>query len=188
MQSLHGRTKLEIIYIATQIYFSPFCHPTPRWECGKYPCGVPTMRSLVFKLPHSVIVKSSGLLPMYYTVRELAIELGAVERTLRDWLSGGAPHIKDANGHIWVQGKDFSRWVDSVREPKQKQKRMKDNEGFCMHCKTTVDMLAISTRHIRGKLTMTSGTCSQCGRIIHRGGRIPSNPPAQQGVSSRNHD
>lgn len=147
------------------------------------------MRSSVFKFPHSVIVKSSGLLPMHYTVRELSKELGAVERTLRDWLANGAPHFKDAKGHIWVQGHEFARWVDSARKRKQKQKRMKANEGFCMHCKKTVEMLAVSTRHIRGKLTMTRGTCSQCRRIIHRGGRIPSNPvPAQKGVTNHHHD
>jgi hypothetical protein len=175
--------------IATHIYFSPFCHSTPGWECGGNPCGVPTMRSSVFRLPHSVLVKSCGLLPMHYTVHELAKELGAVERTLRDWLANGAPHFKDAKGHIWVHGREFSRWVDGARKPKQKQKRMKDNEGFCMHCKKTMEMLAVSTRHIRGKLTMARGTCSQCGRIIHRGGRIPSNPaPAQLGAISRSHD
>lgn len=147
------------------------------------------MRSSVIKLPHPVLVKSPGLLPMHYTVHELAVELGAVERTLRDWLANGAPHFKDSKGHVWVHGKEFSKWVDSVRKPGKKQKRMKDNEGFCMHCKTTVEMLAISTRHIRGKLTMTRGTCSQCGRIIHRGGRIQSNlAPAQPGVTSRSHD
>jgi len=126
---------------------------------------------------------------MHYTIHELAKELDAVERTLRDWLVNGAPHIKDAKGHVWVHGRDFSSWVASVRKPKQKQRTMKDNEGYCMHCKTTVEMLSVSTRHIRGKLTMTHGTCSQCGRSIHRGGRTPTNPArTQQGVASCSHD
>lgn len=147
------------------------------------------MRSSIFKFPHSVIVKSSGLLPMHYTVRELSKELGAVERTLRDWLANGAPHLKDDKGHIWIHGQEFARWVDSARNPKQKKRRMKDIEGYCMHCKRTVEMLAVSIRHVRGKLTMMRGTCSRCGGTIHRGGRIPSNPvPAQKGAADHHHD
>lgn len=134
------------------------------------------MKPSVIKLPHSVIVKASGLLPMLYTVHELAKELDAVERTLRDWLANGAPHSKDAKGHIWIQGTDFSKWVAKTRRPIQKHRKMKDNEGYCMHCRNTVEMLNIHTRHMRGKLTMTRGTCAHCGHPIHRGGRIPSNP------------
>jgi hypothetical protein len=44
-----------------------------------------------FKIPHSVIVKASGLLPMLYTVSELAMELDIPGRTLRNWLANGAP-------------------------------------------------------------------------------------------------
>lgn len=146
------------------------------------------MRSSVIKLPHSVIVKSSGLLPMHYTVHELAKEIDAAERTLRDWLSNGAPHLKDATGRIWIHGREFADWVNRVKRSESKQKTMKENEGYCMHCRSHVEMLATSTRHIRGKLTMTSGTCSQCGRTIHRGGRTPTNSaPSQQGVPNHSH-
>lgn len=147
------------------------------------------MWSSVIKFPHSVIVKSSGLLPMLYTVHELAKEIDAVERTLRDWLSNGAPHIKDATGRIWIHGREFADWVNSVKKTGSKQNTMKENEGYCMHCKSSVEMLATSTQHIRGKLTMTRGTCSQCGRTIHRGGRMPTNPaPSQQGVPDHCHE
>lgn len=53
------------------------------------------MKTSNIKLPHSVIVKSPGLLPMFYQVSELAEAIGAVERTLRDWLVLGAPHLRD---------------------------------------------------------------------------------------------
>ena len=65
------------------------------------------------KLPHSVIVKSTSLLPMLYTVRELAEEITIPERTLRDWLANGAPHTRDHLGHIWIDGQAFARWVQS---------------------------------------------------------------------------
>ena len=42
-------------------------------------------------LPHSVIVRAPILLPMLYTIPELAQELRTPERTLRDWLAAGAP-------------------------------------------------------------------------------------------------
>jgi Tfp pilus assembly protein PilV len=43
-------------------------------------------RSSRFKIPHLVIVKAPGLLPMQYTAQELAEELSISESTLRDWL------------------------------------------------------------------------------------------------------
>lgn len=145
------------------------------------------MRSSNIKLPHSVIVKSSGLLPMHYTIRELAEAVGAVERTLRDWLTNGAPHLRDTKGHIWINGKDFAGWVSTIRRPNQERKKLKDNEGYCMHCRQSVEMLEPKMHHVRGKLTTTQGKCSNCGRIIHRGGRIPTNPaPTFQGATERN--
>ena len=149
--------------------------------------GKPTMRSSNIKLPHSVIVKSSGLLPMHYTIRELADAIGAVERTLRDWLANGAPHLRDAKGHIWINGKEFAGWVALMRKPNRKKKQLKENEGYCMHCRQAVEMLQPKTRHVRGKLTTTRGICSCCGRTIHRGGRIPTNPaPIFPGVPEGN--
>lgn len=68
------------------------------------------------KLPHAVIVKAPGLLPMLYTVRELADELSMPERTLRDWLLHGAPHTRVRLGHIWVNGQAFAAWVASQRK------------------------------------------------------------------------
>ncbi len=133
------------------------------------------MRPSHIKLPHSVIVKSPGLLPMHYTVAELAEAVGAVERTLRDWLMHGAPYLRGTNGHIWINGREFAGWVVSQRNPARKQ-RLREDQAYCMHCKSVVDLLAPETRHVRGKLTHTRGKCGRCGRIVHRGGRVASNP------------
>jgi hypothetical protein len=129
------------------------------------------------KLTHSVIVKSPGLLPMLYTVAELAHAIGAVDRTLRDWLAGGAPHLRDADGHIWISGREFAKWVASMCKSERKP-RMKDNQAYCMHCRTAVQLIKPETRHMSGKLTLTSGRCSVCGGRVHRGGRMVSNPAA----------
>ncbi len=40
---------------------------------------------------------------MFYQVSELAEAIGAVERTLRDWLVLGAPHLRDEeHGRVWI--------------------------------------------------------------------------------------
>lgn len=126
------------------------------------------------KLPHSVIVKSPGLLPMLYSVRELARAVNVVERTLRDWLANGAPHLRDERGHLWVHGREFALWVASQRRPARRP-RLKDNQAYCMHCRDVVEILEPKTQMLRGKLTHTSGTCNRCGGTVHRGGRVASN-------------
>jgi len=61
----------------------------------------------VEKLPHSVIVRAPGLLPMLYKVKELAGELGISPRTIRKWARRGMPHQRDGKGHIWIDGKEL---------------------------------------------------------------------------------
>jgi hypothetical protein len=138
------------------------------------------------KLPHSVIVKSPGLLPMLYSVRELAQAVGTAERTLRDWLTAGAPHLRDNQGHLWINGREFAGWA-ALRHKPGWERKLNDSQAYCMHCKQVVEMLVPQTRHIRGKLTSTRGTCSRCGGIIHRGGRIASNPTPHMGEIAQEH-
>jgi hypothetical protein len=130
------------------------------------------------KLPHVVIVKSPGLLPMMYTVREIAAAIAIPERTLRDWLGNGAPHHPDPQGRIWIVGTEFALWVEENRKPK-KDIKMSENQAYCLRCRLAVDLLSPNTRHIRGKLTLTTGQCPHCKSTIHRGGRLRSNPSPQ---------
>jgi hypothetical protein len=123
-------------------------------------------------LPHSVIVKAPGLLPMLYKVCELAVELHLPERTLRDWLDDGAPHQRDQRGQIWVYGPEFSNWVVGRRKPKR-EKKLAEGQAYCCRCKRHVDMQNASSRPIKGKLIMTKGICPQCGCAINRAGRLP---------------
>jgi len=140
------------------------------------------MKSPRIKLPHSVIVKSPGLLPMLYTVGELVEALGVVDRTLRDWLVLGAPHTRDKRGHIWIHGREFAGWVTEIQKPKREQ-RLEDNEAFCLRCKEIVEMFDPKTVPMRGKLLRIQGKCPQCGCTINRGGCLRSNPkPANREV------
>jgi hypothetical protein len=122
------------------------------------------------KLSHSVIVKSPGLLPMPYTVRELADELSMPERTLRDWLLHGAPHTRDPLGHIWINDQVFAAWVASQRK-KAPGSRLKPGEGYCMVCNQIVMVLQPTRRPSVGRLVYIQGVCPQCNGKVSRGAR-----------------
>ena len=124
-------------------------------------------------LPHSAIVKSPGLLPMLYTVRELSEAVGIPDRTLRDWLLAGAPHSSDRNNHIWIDGSEFADWVVSLRKPK-KDRKLKDHEAYCMRCNQVVEMENPTVNVVRGNLLVHKGKCPNCQCTINRGGRRPN--------------
>jgi excisionase family DNA binding protein len=63
-------------------------------------------------IPHSVIVRAPGLLPMLYKVRELAQELETSRRTIRRWARRGMPHERDGRNHIWINGEEFAQWCN----------------------------------------------------------------------------
>jgi hypothetical protein len=124
------------------------------------------------KLPHRVIVKSPGLLPMLYKVPELAADLQIPDRTLRDWLEMGAPSFRDETRHIWINGRDFAAWVAGHRKPKRERK-LTDTQAYCLRCNQVVEMVGSEIRPIIGKLVNVRGTCPGCGCVINRGNRIP---------------
>ncbi|MFZ2098719.1 MAG: helix-turn-helix domain-containing protein [Anaerolineales bacterium] len=125
------------------------------------------------KLPHAVIVKAPGLLPMLYTVRELAEELSMSERTLRDWLHHGAPHTRNRLGHIWVDGQAFTSWVSSQRK-KDPSARLQPGEGYCMICNRAVKIVQPSRRPSVGRLVYIQGFCPHCNGKVSRGARCDS--------------
>ena len=125
------------------------------------------------RFPHSVIVKSPGLLPMLYKVSELAESLSVPDRTLRDWLVAGAPHFRDQRNNLWIHGREFAGWVVNLRK-QRKQRKLRQNEAFCLHCNQPVTMTEISTHMKQGKLVLISGKCPICGCRICRGDRVPT--------------
>ncbi|MCL4561927.1 MAG: hypothetical protein M1281_15130 [Chloroflexi bacterium] len=80
-------------------------------------------------IPQKTIAKAPGLLPMLYTVAELAADLCVPDRTLRDWLAVGAPHTRDSKSHIWIEGTAFYEWLASQRKPKKTEK-LDDNQEW----------------------------------------------------------
>lgn len=127
------------------------------------------------RFPHSVIVKSPGLLPMLYKVSELAQSLSVPDRTLRDWLVAGAPHFRDHRNNLWINGREFADWVVNFRK-KQRRQKLRQGEAFCLRCNQPVKMTEVSTQVKQGKLVMIRGKCPVCGCQICRGDRVPTYP------------
>jgi hypothetical protein len=120
------------------------------------------------KLPHVVIVRAPGLLPMLYRPGELAQDLEIPESTLRDWLGLGLPHQRDERGHIWINGREFAAWVKASRRSPSNQK-MAEDEAYCFRCQQPVKLVEPSVTY-HGKQTLLRGACPSCGGTINRGG------------------
>ncbi|MGD0752800.1 MAG: hypothetical protein ABSA23_15495 [Anaerolineales bacterium] len=124
-------------------------------------------------IPHYVIVKAPGLLPMLYKISELSMELKVPDRTLRDWLKIGAPYIRDNGEGIWINGQEFARWVAGQRKPKQERK-LTCSQGYCMHCNKIVELVDPKIIPLKGKLVNIRGICPDCAGIVNRGDRLPN--------------
>jgi uncharacterized protein with PIN domain len=120
-------------------------------------------------LPHGVIVRAPGLLPMWYTPAELEQELGVSARTIRDWQRLGLPNRRDERGHLWIDGRQFATWVKEVRRPRSAQ-RLNPDEAYCLTCRQAVKLIN-PTRQQHGHQVTLQGRCPHCGNAIYRGGR-----------------
>jgi len=127
------------------------------------------------KLPHNVIIKAPGLLPMLYTPREICEELGIAESTLRDWLQIDLPHQRDNRNRIWINGEEFARWVNNQRKPKVTNK-LNEDEAYCLRCNQVSKLLSPQIQPIKGNLVLIKGTCANCGAVINRGAHRDRTP------------
>jgi hypothetical protein len=118
------------------------------------------------RLPHLVIVRAPGLLPMWYSLRELAQELEVSVRSIRVWLDLGLPYRRDERGHLWIDGRQFAAWVKASNVQRSRQS-LQPNEAFCLHCCRPVVLLNPSST-CRGKQRLLRGTCSVCGHVVCR--------------------
>jgi hypothetical protein len=127
------------------------------------------------KLPHLVIVRAPGLLPMLYTPAELEEELEVPARLIREWLAKGAPHQHDSRGHLWVNGEQFAQWVEQNRVARHTSKlELGAGEAYCFRCRQAVPLEnPIEIR--RGKQVLLKGQCPKCNATINRG--VPDGQP-----------
>ncbi len=117
-----------------------------------------------------VITRAPGLLPMLYTMQEIANELGVPNRTLRNWLVHGASHSKEGKNRMRIHGQEFAEWVNRQRKSKRRI-RLEDGQAYCMRCNRVVALLNPVLKPINGKLIHIKGKCPHCGITINRGAR-----------------
>jgi hypothetical protein len=120
-------------------------------------------------LSHTVIVRAPGLLPMMYSLPELAEEMSLSPQTLRGWLAFDLPHQRDNADHIWINGRDFAQWVERIRTHRRTVP-LAPGQAFCLRCQQPVTLSEPSSHQV-GKQVRLSGTCPLCGTKIHRGSR-----------------
>jgi len=120
-------------------------------------------------LPHLVIVRAPGLLPMLYRPSELAEELGVSAVVVRDWVEKGLPHQRDHRGHLWIDGRQVAEWVTVTRQ-RPAGSRMAEDQAYCFRCCRAVE-LRDPVAQYHGKQALLSGVCPQCGGTINRGSR-----------------
>ena len=143
-------------------------HGSPDSSCSPSE-GVGASVASYLKLPHSVIVRAPGLLPMLYRPSELAEELNVAAPTVRDWIEKGLPHQRDRRGHLWIDGRHVIEWVETVRRRPQKPKSG-DGEAYCFRCNQSVELCDPAVQR-HSKQALLSGTCPHCGGAIYRGSR-----------------
>ena len=119
------------------------------------------------RLPHSVIVKAPGLLPMYYTSKELAEDLDVSTRTVKQWIENGLPYHRNSHNYIMIDGWELAEWVENQRQLGQKPK-LNEDEGFCLRCRKAV-RIADPAKHRQGRRLLLKGRCGQCNSVVCRG-------------------
>ena len=112
------------------------------------------------------------LLDMLYTPKEIADEIGFSRRQFyRVYIPAGCPHTRDEKGYLWINGKEFRKWV---LETYQKQ-AVRQNEAFCLTCKKPVPMQK-PEKIFKNGLQYYLCDCPYCGRklakIITRGKKV----------------
>lgn len=122
------------------------------------------------RMPHAVIVRAPGLLPMMYRTAELAGELGVRRQDVVRWARSGAPHQRDRKGHIWIHGRLFASWVESNRRSRSRR-RLPPGKAFCLRCRRAT-VVKDPRRIPAGNMVRIAGTCAACGAEVRRGARL----------------
>lgn len=141
------------------------------WPDAPSPSGARPSRPVVNrrKLPHSVIVRAPGLLPMRYKPSELGRALGVPAHVVRGWVKRGLPHERNTQGHLWIDGRACCQWLEAERRGRSGQ-GLAGDEAFCFGCNRPTP-IRNPVRLTHGKWIRLSGTCPTCGARVNRGVR-----------------
>ena len=120
----------------------------------------------LMRFTHNIIVRAPHLLNVDHSPRELADELRVDVRTVRAWVQQGMPYTRDATQHLWINGRDFARWVTQVRSARPRV-RLGPGEALCLRCKVPVPLNNPRRVSIGGRESLQSA-CPTCGTTINR--------------------
>ena len=130
-------------------------------------------RKIVGTIDRRLLQSSEHLLNVSYKIPKLAEKLGLSPRYIRRMLIGkyNAPHTRDGNGHILVNGQDLRKWIENFFEEEASAKRMKtplgDNEFYCVKCRARV---LLNDFHFAndGCNNFLKGRCPVCGTKVNK--------------------
>lgn len=121
-------------------------------------------------LKHTHIIKLGRLLDMLYKPSEIAEEIGITPDTLyRSYLPAGLPHVRDAQGNIWIHGPAFVSWAkETISKKKSRRVGLPDDHAWCMKCNQAVELINPRIRITNRYLELLQARCPHCGKTVNR--------------------
>jgi len=119
-----------------------------------------------FKLTQPQAARLRSLLRMEYTILELAEELDASKRHIRQACESGCPHRVDERQRTWIVGTDFAAWYTTLVA--ERKHPLAPDEAFCLSCRKPVKLIDSQTITQRDGIVREVGTCPNCGKIVNR--------------------
>jgi DNA-directed RNA polymerase subunit RPC12/RpoP len=120
------------------------------------------------KVPHAAIVRAPGLLPMFYTISELAQELQVPQSIIKSWIRAGLSIERDHRKHIFINGRKLANWIKKVREMQKPTPNPDISVAFCFKCRSEVGIdnprLLNKSRYV-----LLKAICPHCGAKVNRG-------------------
>lgn len=122
------------------------------------------------------VLRLPRLLDMMYKPSEIADELEVTFETVRKvYIPAGAPVVKDATGHLWINGVAFREWAKTrtrkalkigSQNKDEKRKKLPENKAYCVSCRDIVDFSQISCTPMHRGANMLIGICPVCGKKV----------------------
>ena len=131
------------------------------------------METASIKIARGNASRLKRLMHMRYKPSELAEEVGISTDTLfRHYLPAGAPCEVDQQGHTWIIGDHFAKWVldyAKVNRRRQPVQKMEPGQAYCVTCRKVVMLLKtkVEKPNARGVANLV-GKCPECGKRVIR--------------------
>lgn len=130
-------------------------------------------------LKHQHIIKLGRLLDMMYKPSEIAEEIGVAQDTVyRSYLPAGLPHVRDADGHVWIHGPAFVAWArETISKKKNRRAALPDDCAWCMKCNQPVTLVSPKIKSVNRYLELLQAKCPTCGATVNRARARQTPPP-----------